>query len=79
MSIYQNFLDQLKEEGHFLGGFVLAIDESGGLVDSNGRPEPRSDVAVFDSSTNHAGVDNIFLSSTRGDLPAPAGTRPWIV
>lgn len=78
-----NFRDKLQRNGHFLSGVA-----EGGLtgynpdvtadVNSYNRDNKRENVPVHASDNNYTGTPNLFLTTRYGDLPAPAGTFPWI-
>lgn len=76
--------DSLRRQGFFVTG-VTQYGLSAGAwqveadVNTFERTYDRANVPTHASDDNVNGVNNLFLTSQFGDMPAPAGTHPWVI
>lgn len=76
--------DRFRREGFFLTGVTQSGLSAGAWnvetdVNTHQRDNDRENVPVHASDSNAVGINNLFLSNQYNDLPAPAGSHPWMI
>lgn len=75
----RTFSDRFQDRGTWFAGVIVSMAGGRATTDSYDRGQPRTHVPLHPIDSLAPGLGQSYLTSRAWDLPAPAGSNPWIV